>query len=112
MEGAEEMITEAFEIDYGAKRNLRFEPYVIDSYVREDFLAVIYGHVERNVTMSTAVKMEDARLYRLIEKTAISICKAYSPTKNYGIPKAEIRAAILALINHYKGEVTNVVQRS
>lgn len=106
------MITEPFTVDYGAKRTLRFEPYVIDSYVREDFLSVIYGHVERNVVMSTAVKMEGARLYRLIEKTAISICKAYSPTKNYGITKAEIRAAILALINHYKGAITNEVQGS
>ncbi|NUU74251.1 hypothetical protein [Paenibacillus xylanilyticus] len=101
------MITEAFTVDYGAKVPLKFEPYVIDSYVREDFLSVIYDHASRNIIMSTAVKMDDARLYRLIEKTAISICKSYSPTTNYGIKKAEIRAAILALITHYKGEITN-----
>ncbi|WP_418039197.1 hypothetical protein [Paenibacillus xylanilyticus] len=100
------MITEPFEIDYGAKVPLKFQPYVNDSYVREDFLSVIYDHVRRNIVMSTAAKMDDAQLCRLIEKTAISICKAYSPTKNYGIKKAEIRAAILALITQYKGEIT------
>ncbi|GAS85657.1 hypothetical protein [Paenibacillus amylolyticus] len=101
------MITEPFTVDYGAKVPLKFEPYAIDSYVREDFLSVIYDHAGRNIVMSTAVKMDDTRLCRLIEKTAISICKEYSPMKNYGIKKSEIRAAILALINHYKGEITN-----
>ncbi|UOK62854.1 hypothetical protein MT997_32775 [Paenibacillus sp. OVF10] len=99
------MITEPFTVDYGAKVPLKFEPYSIDSYVREDFLSVIYDHASRNIIMSTAVKMDDTRLYRLIEKTTISICKEYSPTKNYGIRKSEIRAAILVLINHYKGEM-------
>ncbi|WJH30471.1 hypothetical protein N6H13_07450 [Paenibacillus sp. CC-CFT742] len=100
------MITEPFTVDYGAKVPLKFEPYISDRYVREDFLSVIHDHVRRNIVMSTATKMDDTRLYRLIEKTAISICKEYSPTKNYGIKKAEIRAAILALITHYKGEIS------
>lgn len=96
------MITEPFEISYGASRPLRFEPYVLDSYEREDFLTVIYNHVYRSFVMSTVVKLEEPRLCRLIEKATIEICKEHAPTKNFGIKKAEIRAAILALIDGHK----------
>lgn len=101
------MITEAFEIDYGAKVPLRFEHYIVRSQAQDHFLGVIIEYVSRNVVMKTASAMDDVKLCRLIERISIGICKEYAPTKNYGIRKAEIRSVILALINQYKGEITN-----
>jgi hypothetical protein len=106
-EGAEEMITETFEIDYGAKRPLKFEPYTVRNDEQDRFLGVIIEYVSRNVVMKTATAMDDVKLCRLIERISIELCKEHAPTKNYGIKKAEIRSVVFALINQQKERLRN-----
>lgn len=96
------MHAEPFAIDYGAKRPLQFEPYIVATEAQDHFLGVIAEYVRRNVVMSTAAKMDNVKLCRLIERVAIEICKEHAPARNYGIRKAEIRSVILALINEHR----------
>ncbi|MFD0675289.1 MULTISPECIES: hypothetical protein [unclassified Paenibacillus] len=103
------MDVKEYEIEYGASRPLKFRTYVIDSEDKEWFLDVIYEFVIANVNIDTAEKMDHAHYYRLVEKMAILLCKAESPTKNYGITKPEIRWAITYWIKSiseatYRGE--------
>lgn len=81
-------------IDYGAKRPLKFQTYAINSEEREWFFEVIYEFVVFHVNIETYNAMDEVKQCRLIEKIAIMLCKAESPTRKYDIKKAEIRSAI------------------
>ncbi|MBE1443895.1 hypothetical protein GGC63_003349 [Paenibacillus sp. OAS669] len=88
-------MTEEFEIDYGARRPLTFRHYVIDSEVKEWFLDAVGQYVAGHINIETVIKMDRAQFYRLVEKSAILLCRIYSPTAKYGITKAEVRSAVV-----------------
>jgi hypothetical protein len=103
------MIAEEFAIEYGASRPLKFKTYVIDSEEKEWFLDAVMEFVAVSVNIETADAMDEQNLYRLIEKISILVCKAESPTANYGITKPEVRSAVKYAIKAtsaatYRGE--------
>ncbi|NJJ38399.1 hypothetical protein [Paenibacillus apii] len=96
-------MSEEYTVEYGAKRPLRFSEYVVDSEDSEDLLDEIVAFVGREVNIDTYRKMDAVKKCRLIERLAILICKAESPTKLYGITKAEVRHAILQTLELFGG---------
>jgi hypothetical protein len=88
------MAVDEYEIEYGATRPLKFRSYVLDSELKEWFLDVVYEFIVTNVNIDTITKLDNDHYCRLLEKVAIMICKAESPTTNYGITKPELRSAI------------------
>ncbi|WP_127509804.1 hypothetical protein [Paenibacillus humicus] len=83
-----------YEIDYGVKRPLIFEPYDMRDHWRKALYIKIDDYIRGNVRADTLVGYDLAQRCRRIEKVAIEICMAYSPMRNYGIKKSEIRTAI------------------
>ncbi|MNN32736.1 hypothetical protein D3C81_1464670 [compost metagenome] len=63
----------------------------------------IVAFVGREVNIQTYRNMDAVKKCRLIERLAILICKAESPTKLYGISKAEIRHGILQALEIFGG---------
>ena len=87
------------ELDYGAKRRLSFEPYIIDSLEKHILFAELEGFLMRELVFDTWLNLDDVRKCRLLEKLAIMFCKAVAPTRDYGVTKAEIRDAIIQVID-------------
>ncbi|MCV9948263.1 hypothetical protein [Paenibacillus sp. BT-177] len=85
----------AFSVEYGAKRPLTFRPPNIDTLEKQFLFDGMDEYVSKRVTKKQLESLSDESVYRLVEKFAIEVCKAESPTKNYGIKKAEVRYAIL-----------------
>ncbi|MEK4061685.1 MULTISPECIES: hypothetical protein [unclassified Paenibacillus] len=94
---------EDYTIEYGAKRPLKFSEYVVDSLATEELLEEIVYFVGREVNVDTYRKMDAVKACRLIERLAIMVCKAESPTKLYGITKAQVRHAILMALEIFGG---------
>lgn len=89
----------SFSIDYGASRPLDFQPYVIDSYEKEDLFDRIVSFVNCEMNIQTYKTMDAVKACKLIERIAIMFCKSEAPTQSYGVKKAEIRDAILQALD-------------
>lgn len=92
-----------YTVDYGARQPLKIESYVVDSLATEELLDEIVYFVGREVNVDTYRKMDVIKACRLIERLAIMVCKAESPTKLYGITKAQVRHAILQALEIFGG---------
>ncbi|MCM3272962.1 hypothetical protein [Paenibacillus elgii] len=83
------------------KRPLRFVVYVINSPESDTYLDTIIDFVIATANKPEHIaKMEPGKFYALIERLATMFCRAYSPTKNHGITKAEIRAVVYFVLNN------------
>lgn len=77
------------------KRPLKIGVYVVDSEFKSDFLTEIMAFVRATANDPEHLRaMETPKLYALVERLATQFCKAYSPTRLYGITKPEIRGAV------------------
>lgn len=77
------------------KRPLKLAPYVISDEWSASYLTRIIEFVVVNANKPKYLaQMEPAKFWALIERLATLFCRAESPTKNYGLTKAEIRGAI------------------
>ncbi|WP_342437822.1 hypothetical protein NSS79_34115 [Paenibacillus sp. FSL L8-0436] len=94
---------EEYAIEYGAKRPLKFSEYVVDSLATAELLDEIIYFVGREVNVDTYRKMDVMKACRLIERLAIMVCKAESPTKLYGITKAQVRHAVIQALEIFGG---------
>lgn len=92
-----------YEVDYGAKRPLKFEEFLIDSPEVEQLFNDIVRFVGGWLNVSTFANLDIVGQCRLLEKTAIEACKALKPTRDYGISKAKVRDAIVQAIEIYGG---------
>ncbi|MNC68669.1 hypothetical protein D3C75_1192970 [compost metagenome] len=92
-----------YTVDYGAKRPLGFSEYVVDSDESADLLDEIVAFVGLEVNIETYRSMDAVKKCCLIERLAILICKAESPTRLYGITKAEIRHGIVQALEIFGG---------
>ncbi|WP_377768543.1 hypothetical protein [Paenibacillus vulneris] len=75
--------------------------------MKEWFLDAVGQYIASYVNTDTVKKMDKVQYYRLVEKTAILICKAYAPTTKYGITKAEVRSAVVYWIRFISEAVQN-----
>lgn len=88
-------MSDEFEVKYVEdKRPLKFRKFRVNERT-EPVWDLVQEHVTNTVYAPTLKKMEPAEMYKLLEMTAIRFCKAYSPTRDFGISKPEIRIAIL-----------------
>lgn len=88
-------MNDEFEIKYADnKRPLKFRKFRVNEET-EPLWDLVQEYVDTTVYAPTLAKMEPPEMYKLLELTAIRFCKAYSPTRDYGISKSEIRIAIL-----------------
>ncbi|MFB6362497.1 hypothetical protein ACFCP7_00365 [Paenibacillus elgii] len=83
------------------KRPLKLDVYFIDSPERDAYFDTIIDFVIAAANKPAHIaKMEPAKFYALIERLSTMFCRAYSPTKNHGITKAEIRGVIYFVLNN------------
>lgn len=86
-------------VEYGAKRPLKFEPFIIDSPEKHFLFSTVDAFVCREMTLDTWMSLDDVKKCKLLEKIAIMFCKEEAPTREYGVTKAEIRDGIIQVID-------------
>ncbi|RED86199.1 hypothetical protein [Cohnella phaseoli] len=87
-------------IEYAeGKRPLKVTAYVIDCFDRDIQLSHIVKYVEAAANAPVHVaKMEPTKFYALVERLATTVCREFSPTRNWGVTKPEIRGAVLFVL--------------
>lgn len=92
-----------YEVEYGAKRPLKFEEFVIECPEVGWLFDDIVDFVGRWLNVTTFANLDVIGQCRLLEKTAIEACKALKPTRDYGVSKAKVRDAIVKAIEIHGG---------
>ncbi|KQN97592.1 hypothetical protein [Paenibacillus sp. Leaf72] len=95
------------------KRPLKIVTYHINDEVYDGYFSEIVRFVQAEANApSHVIQMEESKFFALAERLATVFCKAYAPTRNAGITKPEIRAAILFVLyagieaGHYSDKFT------
>ncbi|MDU2239370.1 MAG: hypothetical protein E7E23_02240 [Paenibacillus sp.] len=78
------------------KRPLKIEPFVIHSAQDREIVAEVIGFVERESNAPHHIaKMEEPKLWALVERLSVMACRRFSPAANWGVSKQEIRGIVL-----------------
>ncbi|ETT38568.1 hypothetical protein C169_13197 [Paenibacillus sp. FSL R5-808] len=78
------------------KRPIKIEPFVIRSVEDVDALQHIIGFIQSKANAPHHIaRMDESKLYALIESLSMTICGMYSPKAEWGISKFEVRAIVL-----------------
>lgn len=78
------------------KRPLKIEPFVIHSAQDREIVAEVIGFVERESNAPHHIaKMEESKLWALVERLSVMACRRFSPAANWGVSKQEIRGIVL-----------------
>ncbi|GGG08635.1 hypothetical protein [Paenibacillus aceti] len=83
----------------GDKRPIKIEPFVIKYEEDSEILQQVMGFVvrESNAPHHLA-KMEESKFYALVERLSVMACRKFSPLRNWGVSKQEIRGIVLFVL--------------
>ncbi|MGG1600959.1 hypothetical protein [Paenibacillus naphthalenovorans] len=82
------------------KRPLKLCTYWIDSPESDAYLDTIIAFVIAAANKPVHIaKMQPVKFWQLVERLATLFCRAYSPTREKGVSKPEIRGAIYYVLN-------------
>ncbi|MCU6709786.1 hypothetical protein M6D81_13900 [Paenibacillus sp. J5C_2022] len=81
------------------KRPLKICPYFVDGIEREICLGRMVRCIEEESNGPEHIaKMTEPKFFALVERLATLTCKEFSPTKNWGVTKFEVRAIVLFVL--------------
>lgn len=90
-------IDEIMQVRYAEnKRPIKIEVFVIESDEHLEFVQQVIRFLEdRSNAPHHIAKMDDAKLFALVERMTMAICSAFSPKANCGVSKEEVRGIVL-----------------
>lgn len=78
------------------KRPLKIEPFVINSAQDREIVSQVIGFIESESNAPHHLaKMEEPKLWALVERLSVMACRRFSPAANWGVSKQEIRGIVL-----------------
>jgi hypothetical protein len=81
------------------KRPLKIEPFFIECAEDEAIFKQIDTYIARvSNAPSNLAKMEESKFYALVERLSVMVCKEFSPLRNWGVTKQEIRGIVLFIL--------------
>ncbi|WP_226677070.1 hypothetical protein [Rossellomorea aquimaris] len=88
----------------GAKRKFRYTmPNTDFDAVQFSLLTLAYEQTFEETDRKSLAKMDSVKVYKLVEKLALSFCYAYSPRKNCDLEMRYIRHVILQALQEVQG---------
>lgn len=81
------------------KRPLKIEPFVLECAEDKSIFKQVDSYITRvSNAPSNLAKMDESRFYALVERLSVMVCKEFSPSRNWGVTKQEIRGIVLFIL--------------
>lgn len=78
------------------KRPIKIEVFIIESDEHLDFVQRVIRFLEgKSNSPHHIAKMDDSKLFALIERMTMTICGTFSPKADWGVSKQEVRGIVL-----------------